>query len=185
LLLRSLRCHLFKLSVHQPNTSFLIHHIHLTTFISAPAERVFDLSRSIDLHITSTKETNEKAIGGKTKGLIELNETVTWQARHLLKTRTLISKITQMDLPNSFTDTMIEGDFKSYYHEHFFKPVKNGTIMIDRIYFEVPYGRFGDFAAKLFLKRYLEQLLISRNKVIKEFAEGQKWKSILKGVDAI
>ncbi len=57
--------------------------IHLQTFIKAKKELVFDLSRSIDLHLLSTKKTNEKAIAGKTSGLMELNDTVTWRAKHL------------------------------------------------------------------------------------------------------
>ena len=57
--------------------------IHLQTFIKAKKELVFDLSRSIDLHLLSTKKTNEKAIAGKTSGLMELNDTVTWRAKNL------------------------------------------------------------------------------------------------------
>jgi hypothetical protein len=56
--------------------------IELTTHINAPIGRVFDLSRSIDLHMESTKKTGEKAIAGKTSGLIELGETVIWRAKH-------------------------------------------------------------------------------------------------------
>ena len=41
-------------------------HIHLTTLITAPIERVFDLSRSINLHKISTAHTGEKAIAGVT-----------------------------------------------------------------------------------------------------------------------
>ncbi|MFT5512607.1 MAG: hypothetical protein ACI8SE_001005 [Bacteroidia bacterium] len=56
--------------------------ITVKTHINAPTERVFDLSRSIDLHQISTQQPSEKAIGGKTSGLIGLNETVTWKAKH-------------------------------------------------------------------------------------------------------
>ena len=52
--------------------------ITLKTMIDAPIERVFDLARSIDLHRDSMKETDERAVAGKTSGLIELGETVTW-----------------------------------------------------------------------------------------------------------
>ena len=48
--------------------------IHITTFIAAPVERVFNLSRSITLHKISTKDTGEEAIAGVTSGLINLNE---------------------------------------------------------------------------------------------------------------
>ena len=52
--------------------------IHLTTFIAAPLERVFDLARSIDLHKKSMAESGEQAVGGITMGLINNGETVTW-----------------------------------------------------------------------------------------------------------
>ena len=153
--------------------------IHLTSFIAAPIERVFDLSRSINLHQISTASSNEKAIDGVMTGLINKDETVTWQAKHLFKTRLFTSKITAMQSPVSFTDEMVKGDFKSFHHEHHFKAAANGTIMIDLINFETPYGRIGKMANAIFLKRYLEKFLIKRNEVIKDYAETQKWKTIL------
>jgi ligand-binding SRPBCC domain-containing protein len=154
-------------------------HIHLTTFIAAPIERVFDLSRSIDLHKISTSSTREEAIAGKTSGLININETVTWKARHLFKTRQFTSAIPEMELPLYFKDEMIKGDFKSFAHKHHFKKIDNGTIMIDMIEFESPYGALGRFVNRVFFKNYVEKLLLKRNAVIKNFAETQKWKDIL------
>lgn len=154
-------------------------HIHLTTFIAAPVERVFDLSRSINLHQVSTASTNEKAIAGVMNGLISLGETVTWEAKHLFKKRQFTSKITSMECPGSFTDEMIQGDFTSFYHEHHFKAVHNGTILIDKINFETPYGMIGKIANSIFLRSYLEKFLVKRNAVIKEYAETQKWKAVL------
>lgn len=153
--------------------------IHLTTFIAAPVERVFNLSRSINLHTISTAGTNEKAIAGVITGLINLNETVTWQARHLFKTRQHTSVIAAMEIPISFVDEMVKGDFKSFRHQHHFKQIDNGTIMIDILEFESPYGAAGKFFNAIYLKRYLEKFLIKRNNTIKEYAETQKWKAIL------
>ena len=154
-------------------------HIHITTFIAAPIERVFDLSRSINLHQVSTASTGEKAIAGVLNGLISLHETVTWQARHLFKTRLFTSKITRMERPFVFIDEMIKGDFISFHHEHHFKAAENGTIMIDVIHFESPYGALGKIANRVFLRSYIERFLVKRNNVIKEYAETQKWKAIL------
>ena len=153
--------------------------IHLTSFITAPIERIFDLSRSINLHQISTADTNEKAVAGTLSGLINKNETVTWQARHLFKTRLFTSQITEMQKPDFFIDEMVKGDFKSFHHEHHFKATENGTIMIDMINFETPYGAIGKLMNTLFLKTYIQKLLIKRNVVIKDYAETQKWKAIL------
>ena len=153
--------------------------IHLTTFVAAPPERVFDLSRSIELHKKSMAHTGEVAIAGTTNGLIGLDETVTWKAKHLFKTRVLRSKITAMKRPLSFTDEMVQGDFKSIRHEHHFKRIDNGTLLIDLFHFESPYGGLGRLLNHLFLTNYLKKLLEIRNQSIKEYAESEKWKFIL------
>ncbi len=153
--------------------------IHLTTFIAAPVERVFDLARSIDLHKISMKKFKEEAVSGIRFGLIEKGETVTWKAKHLFKTRLLRSKITEMKKNNMFVDEQIEGDFKSMKHAHYFKPCDNGTIMIDLFDFETPYGAIGKAFNNVYLTRYMSRLLEQRNRLIKEVAETDKWKKLL------
>lgn len=153
--------------------------IHLTTFIAAPAERVFDLSRSIDLHKQSMSVHREEAVAGTRFGLIEKDETVTWKAKHLFKTRLLRTKITQMKKAEMFVDEQIEGDFKMMKHEHHFKPCDNGTIMIDLLSFEAPYGSLGKIFNSVYLTRYMKKLIEQRNSTIREFAESDKWKNLL------
>src|SRR5688572_22231254 len=115
----------------------------LNTLINAPIEVCFNLSRSIDLHTLSTEHTGEKAIAGKTMGLIGLHETVTWRAKHFGIWQQLTSRITAFQQPNFFVDEMAEGAFKSLWHEHRFAPTANGTLMTDTFRFESPFGIFG------------------------------------------
>ncbi len=150
----------------------------LKTYIKADRKVVFDLSRSIDLHKISTASTNEKAIAGKTKGLIGLGEQVTWRAKHLGFYQTLTSKITQYDFPIRFTDEMAEGIFKKLKHQHIFKEKEEGTLMTDVFEFESPWGILGRMANTLFLKRYLQSFLVERNQVIKTYAESGDLKII-------
>jgi ligand-binding SRPBCC domain-containing protein len=153
--------------------------LHLTTFIAAPAQRVFDLSRHIGLHAQSMTAYKEEAVAGTCNGLIEKDETVTWKARHLWKTRTLKVKIIQLEKYYLFTDEQVQGDFKFMKHEHHFKPCENGTIMIDVFTFESPYGFVGQLFNSFYLIRYMKNLLEQRNRFIKECAEGNKWKMFL------
>lgn len=155
--------------------------IHVTTFIAAPLERVFDLSRSIDLHKHSMKAFDERPLDGKLTGLIELNETITWTAKHLFKKRILKVKITSLQKPVSFIDEQVDGDFKQMKHEHFFKPCDNGTIMIDQFYFESPYGSIGKWLNQLYLGSYMKKLLEKRNATLKKVAESNEWKHYLTG----
>jgi len=131
------------------------------------------------MHKKSMSAYREQAVAGTTIGLINLNETVTWKAKHLGKVRVMKVKISSMMAPQSFTDELVNGDFKEMKHEHHFKPIKNGTLMIDLFSFESPYGSLGKMANYIFLKRYLRKLLERRNRAIKEYAETDKWKFLL------
>ena len=153
--------------------------IHLTTFVAAPANVVFDLSRHIGVHKEAMSKFKEEAVAGTRFGLIEKEDTVTWKARHFFKNRFLRVKITEMKKPDHFTDEQLQGDFKMMKHEHHFKPCDNGTILIDLFYYEVPYGTAGKIFDKLYLFKYLTRLLQLRNKTIREYAESDKWKRLL------
>lgn len=153
--------------------------IHLTTFIAAPVEVVFDLCRNVEMHKRSMQAFREEAVAGTRFGLVEKEDTITWKAKHLLKTRLLRVKITDMKKPESFTDEQLSGDFKMMKHEHHFKPCENGTIMIDLFHYESPYGRLGKWFNALYLNGYIRRMLEQRNKSIKEYAESGKWKKLL------
>jgi hypothetical protein len=46
-------------------------------FIRAPIHRCFDLARNVEVHTKTTAKTNEKAVSGVTKGLLEKGDSVT------------------------------------------------------------------------------------------------------------
>jgi ligand-binding SRPBCC domain-containing protein len=150
--------------------------IKLTTFIATPCEKVFDLSRSLKLHQQSMKKYNESIVNTTSNGTVELNDEVMWKARHLWKERFLKVKITALHRPGYFCDEQISGDFAAMKHEHFFKPVENGTLMIDHFEFETPYGSFGRLFNRLYLESYMRRLLLERNRELKKIAEQIKVK---------
>ncbi|MBK1897238.1 SRPBCC family protein [Chryseobacterium paridis] len=145
--------------------------IYLETIIKADIHIVFDLARDIDLHQRSTFKSQEKAIAGHTSGLIGLNETVTWRAKHLGFDQTHTSKIISMERPSEFTDIMLKGTFASFRHQHIFKKDDKNTIMIDILEFESPLGIVGKLFNRVFLKNYLTRFLLERNRIIKKTAE--------------
>lgn len=153
--------------------------ITINTIINAPIQRCFELSTSIDLHKISASKTKEEAIGGITEGLIKLDETVTWKAKHFGVWHRMKIKITEFDKPNYFVDEMVKGSFKYMRHKHEFKQNENQTIMVDQFDFASPMGIIGKFVDKVVMLRYMENFLKERNNVIKEFAETDKWKQVL------
>lgn len=150
--------------------------IRITTLINAPRERVFDLARSIDADTVSASRSGERAIEGRTTGLIERGETVTWQARHLGVRQRLKVRITDFERPHRFADEMVSGAFKEMRHEHLFEMVDDQqTRMIDELRFQAPMGPLGRLAERFFLTRYMHRFLIERNRVLKELAESDHW----------
>lgn len=145
--------------------------IKLVTIIQAPVDICFDASRDIKIHELSTKNTNERAIAGKTSGLCELNDEITWQARHFGIRQQLTVRITKFNRPIFFEDEMLKGAFKSMRHEHHFREISNGTEMIDIFNYEVPFGPIGKLFDRLVLRKYMTNFLATRNEVIKEVCE--------------
>ncbi|MBT6235312.1 MAG: SRPBCC family protein [Bacteroidetes bacterium] len=94
--------------------------ITLSLTINAPIQKVYDAARNIDLHQGSMSHTNERAVAERTSGLIELGESVTWEAKHFGVMQQLSVQITEMSPPYKFTDEMTRGAFSRFTHQHLF-----------------------------------------------------------------
>lgn len=152
----------------------------LTTLIHAPPERCFDLSRSVDLHVASTRQSGERAVGPITSGLLGPGDDVTWSARHFGIRQTLTSRMTAFDRPRHFRDSMVRGAFRRFDHDHFFTARGEDTEMRDVFDFESPLGPLGRLADALVLERYLRGFLERRNEEIKRVAESEAWRELLR-----
>lgn len=148
----------------------------MTTVIEAPTERCFDLSRSVDLHTVSTHRTGERAIAGVTAGLIGLGQEVTWSGRHFGFRVTHTSRITALEFPKYFQDSMVRGMFRSFCHDHYFETSEGRTLMKDVLMFEAPLGLLGRAAERLVLQKHTRRLPERRNVSIRRAAESEKWR---------
>ena len=153
--------------------------IELETLVKAPLDRVFDLSRSIDLHEESMCNSSERAVGGVMSGLIGLGETVTWEAVHFGIRQRLTSKITICDRPVHFQDVMVSGAFAGFTHDHFFLKSENGTLIRDSFEYRSPLGFIGKMADVFFLRSYMTRLLTERNRRLKIVAESDTWQRFI------
>jgi ligand-binding SRPBCC domain-containing protein len=146
--------------------------IETTITIAAPIEVVFDLARSVEAHQASTAWSGERAVAGKTSGLLGPGEAVTWRARHLGVVQELTGVITEFDPPRHFQDRMLRGPFKSLRHDHYFEPTADGgCLMRDVLEFEAPLGPLGRLAEALFLEAYMRRFLERRAMALKKLAE--------------
>jgi ligand-binding SRPBCC domain-containing protein len=153
--------------------------IHITSFMNAPVDRVFNLSRSLTLSKLAFKSGKEQLLSSSSSNLVGAGETITLRAKHLGKTREITARVTDLALPDGYTEEQIKGDLKSFRHEYHFKKVDNGTIMIDLVEYEGPRDFPGSIVGKFFLKSYFEKMVKKKNELIRQYAESEKWKAVL------
>jgi ligand-binding SRPBCC domain-containing protein len=153
--------------------------IELTTEVHAPIERIFDLARSVELHMNSTAETNERAVAGVLSGLMAFGDEVTWRARHFGVWQHLTSRITMFERPFHFRDSMVRGAFRRFDHDHFFAQQGENTEMREVFDFQSPFGILGRTAERLFLTNYMRRFLFARCTWIKTVAETEQWRRYL------
>ena len=151
----------------------------MTTFVAAPIDRVFDLSRHLALYRQVFQTRHESFSSGAGSNLLDKGETITIIAKHAGRSRMSMLKITNFQKPILFVEEQAKGDLQHYSHEHHFKPVDNGTIIIDLVEFGMPKDIPGKIFGKLYFRNYLEAMLRKRNEVIRSYAETEKWRAVL------
>jgi ligand-binding SRPBCC domain-containing protein len=154
-------------------------HIHITTFIQAPLQRVYDLARNLSVLKSSLQDTPAEVSSGAGGSLLATGDTLTFQSRNLGKTRTVTARVMEMDGSSHFTEEQVKGDLKSFRHAHHFKETDNGTIMIDLIECEGPRDFFGSMAGEGALRKFIERVAGKRIAQIRQYAESDKWKAVL------
>src|SRR5262249_24020872 len=119
----------------------------------------------------SLEGTGERAVAGRTTGLIGLGESVTLEARHLGVRQRLTAELTVFECPTYFRDVMTAGAFRSFTHDHRFVARAGGAVMSDEVEFRSPLGPLGWLADYLYITGYLRRLLEARCQAIKREAE--------------
>ncbi len=146
--------------------------LRVTTRIAAPPPRCFDLARDVDAHLRSAADTGERVVAGRTTGLLELGDAVTFEARHLGVRQRLSAVVTAFDRPRHFQDRMTAGAFRSMQHDHHFdRTPDGGTVMVDVVRFAAPLGPVGWVAERLVLAGHLRRFLTRRGLALKAAAE--------------
>jgi ligand-binding SRPBCC domain-containing protein len=151
--------------------------IRVETYIEASREVCFDLARDIRVHEKTTGASQEQVISVLRTGtesdatLLQLDDVVTFEAKHLGVRQRLVSKIVAFDRPSEFRDEMKRGAFKALSHIHRFTSKNTGTTMLDVLEFESPLGPLGRIVDKVFLAGYMRRFISKRGNELKRLAE--------------
>lgn len=144
-------------------------YIRLITHIAAPPEICFDVSRDVAVHLASSP--SERVVDGVRRGMMNLNDEVTWRARHFGVPWRMTSRIVEYLRPHQFVDEMQSGPFGRWWHRHAFEPTGTGTRMVDHVEYASPFGPLGSIVDRLVLTRYMTHLLRRRNQYVRAVAE--------------
>ena len=63
----------------------------------------------------------------------------------------------------AFVDRQVAGPYALWRHRHTFRAVGRETIVADRVDYALPFGRLGDLAHRLFVRRDLERIFAHRH----------------------
>lgn len=144
--------------------------IYLETRFDAPMVRVFNLLRDVSIHPKTTGGTKERVVESSAQ-LLELGDTVTFEATHFGIRQQLSSEITEYEFPRLITDRMTKGAFKSLTHSRELQEQGQGTLMRERLTIQAPFGPIGWLGERLFLSGYMRRFLQKRNQELKAIAE--------------
>jgi ligand-binding SRPBCC domain-containing protein len=140
--------------------------------IRAPIAHCFDLARDVEVHCVTSSFTGERVMPpGRTAGLLELDDTVTFEGRHFGVRLKMTARIVEMKRPFQFVDELIAGPFVWFRHDHQFKVCDGVTQMVDALHWKGPLGPVGRLVDTLVLERHMAWYLRTKQQALKELAE--------------
>ena len=66
-----------------------------------------------------------------------------------------VTEITSVVENHLFVDEQRYGPYKMWHHEHHFEETSNGTLIMDKVSYKLPFGIIGHWTHKLFIKKQL------------------------------
>lgn len=82
---------------------------------------------------------------------------------------TWVTEITQVKDREFFIDNQLKGPYKFWHHQHFFREVPGGVEMTDILHYAVPFGFFGRFLEKLFIRKKVEGIFEYREDILEKY----------------
>lgn len=68
------------------------------------------------------------------------------------------TRIETFEPPRRFTDVQVVGPYRLWHHTHEFQQTLDGTCMVDRVDYALPFAMLGTLAHALFVRRTLQQI---------------------------
>ncbi len=82
-----------------------------------------------------------------------------------------LTRIEELVPDERFVDVQLRGPYRSWRHTHAFVEAPEGTLVRDRVEYELPLGPLGALAHALFVRRRLERIFAHRRRRVVELLE--------------
>jgi ligand-binding SRPBCC domain-containing protein len=69
-----------------------------------------------------------------------------------------LTRIVAWEPGHHFADRQVSGPYRSWHHSHTFLPHRRGTLMRDRVLYELPLGALGQLAGVVLVRRDLDRI---------------------------
>lgn len=83
-----------------------------------------------------------------------------------------LTRIEVFEPEERFVDVQLQGPYRSWRHTHAFAEVSGGTLVRDRVEYELPLRSLGALAHALFVRRRLQGIFAHRRRRVAELLEG-------------
>lgn len=151
------------------------------TIVRAPIDLCFQLTCAIAL---VREELGMTPVSGRTTGFVTGGDMVRWEGWQLGWKHFHVSHISSYERPVFMQDTMADGRFKTFQHDHHLRESADGTVMEDELRFTLPFGLPGRLVGRLILAPHVQRLMKRRFARIKGIAETDRWREYLPAVPA-
>ena len=87
----------------------------------------------------------------------------------LLGTHTWVTEIKHIREGHSFVDEQRLGPYRFWYHYHEIQQVNDGVLLIDKVFYQPPFGLLGRLLHRIYIRRTLERIFSYRRERLELF----------------
>lgn len=137
-------------------------------WIARPIEEIFAFfSNEANLERLTPPWLNFKVLGKSTPHM-EAGTLIDYQLRLSGLPFKWKTRIESWEAGRSFVDIQLSGPYRQWHHTHTFTPKDGGTLMTDRVIYQLPMGRLGDAVAAWKVRRQVEMIFTFRRQAIEQ-----------------
>jgi ligand-binding SRPBCC domain-containing protein len=147
----------------------MIHQLYRQQVIPASLDQVWDyFADPQNLNAITPPDMNFEILWDGDQEMY-LGQLIEYQVQFLplIKSRWL-TEITYLEDQRRFVDEQRIGPYAFWYHEHWFEKKEEGTLMTDRVTYQLPYGVIGELVHRVYVRRRLRAIFDFRFTKIEE-----------------